>query len=113
MSERQSVACIGQGTPDTCPYCHEKLAVPSELDEHVNSRTIWRRHRRAHFKWGESDAHDPEDDPYLSRNCGPDDEGFSDECKIDTQVYEVTIYSEYRETIRVEANNEHEAEEIA
>lgn len=101
-----------QGSIDTCPYCGNELVHPSELDQSIGRGTIWRRHRRTHYDWGDRDV-DPDDDPYLSKNVGPEHEDLDEDCKIETQQYEITFHDEHVERVFVEAANEHEAKEAA
>lgn len=101
-----------QGTIRSCPYCGHELVHPSELDENISRGTIWRRHRRTHYEWCERDV-DLEDDPYLSKNHGPDHDDLDRECQIDTQQYEITFHDEHVETVNVEASDKHQAKEIA
>jgi len=102
-----------QNFPDECPMCGETLVSPDELDEKISRRAIWRAHRRNHYDWGSEGEYDPDTDPYLSRNLGPEHEDLDQDCQIDTQHYEVEFYYEKRESVVVEASTKHEAKRIA
>lgn len=97
----------------TCGVCGRELVRSHELDGQLTRVQIHRRHRRQHYDWSGIGEYDPDNDPYLSRNHGPDHEELDDDCRMDTQTYEITFHDEYVETVRVEAANKGEAKEIA
>lgn len=98
------------GVPDVCPYCDEKLAHPSELDESIGKTTIWRRHRRVHCVW--ADVPEEMEGRYLSGDDGKQST-LPQDAQIATQQYEVTFHDEYVERVVVEAATKHEAKELA
>lgn len=98
------------GIPDRCPYCDEKLAHPSELDEAIDKTTIWRRHRQVHYSW--ADVPEEVQGKYLSGDHG-EQSTLPEEAKMDTQMFEVTFHDEHVERVVVEAATKGEAEEIA
>lgn len=101
--------------PDKCPVCGRTLAWPEELDEDLGPSAIYRRHRRNHYAWGGKGEYDPSEDPYLSQNVGADEEedDLNEDCKVDTQYFEVEFTYEMRETIVVEATDSRDAIEQA
>lgn len=99
------------GIPERCPYCDEKLAHPSELDESIGKTTIWRRHRQVHYSW--ADVPEEVQGKYLSGDDGSKQTTLPDEAQIDTQQFEVTFHDEHVERVVVEAATKGEAKELA
>lgn len=94
----------------TCSICDADLIHPNQLDESLSRKQIYRRHRRVHFEWGED--HEGDEGRYIAGDV-VEKKDLSEDCEIDTQMFTVTFYDEYRETVIVEARNESEAEDIA
>lgn len=106
------MAVSQQTAGDKCPHCQKTLAHPDELDENLSHSQIYRRHRRVHFAWG--DVPEGEEGTYLSGDSGTDfDDSVPEDCKLDTQTYEVDFHMEVVETVVVEAPNESMAKERA
>jgi len=51
MADSDGQYVIGSGPVSKCPYCKQDLPAPDDLDEKVSRYKIWRRHRRKHFDW--------------------------------------------------------------
>lgn len=111
----QTSTSTSSHSPETCPICGRTLAHPDELDEQMSQHDIYRAHRRAHYSWGHKENYDPDSDPYLSQNVGPDieDERLEEDCIVDTQHYEVKFHTEHVERVVVEASNSGEAKQLA
>jgi hypothetical protein len=112
--------------PKRCPHCKRELAHPDDLRnndsiEAMGLFSAWRRHREAHYGWGD-DPHEHGDeygDPYLGTYYDtnrdaveqPDDEPTGDPEETVGHVYEVTICYEARKTAKVVATDKHRAKE--
>lgn len=114
--------------PKTCPHCDATLAHPDDIrdNEEIEARGLWsayRRHREAHFAWGDDPSEDGsgDKDPYLGSYYSgdkdalwepdEDDDVGGDPDEIVGHVYQVDIRHEATVRATVVAPDERRAAE--
>lgn len=115
--------------PKKCPHCGEELAHPDDLRDNdaikaVGLFSAYRRHRQAHFPWGDDPTEDGEgwqQDPYLASAYSgdmsalwePEDGPSGDPDEVVGHVYDVTISYETQLRATVVAPTESRAKDKA
>lgn len=104
-----------------CPHCGEEIADPVDLRHNDEIRApsarhgAYRRHRRAHYSWGDDPTQDGDDegDPYLADyysgatgDADDQDDDGEDEDEIVGHVYDVTVHYTAKMKARVVAPSE-------